>query len=622
MQELNFAVMAGCKANELLPKLGLIVDCVIRKKMNLKELKRELKKQDLYDAETFETLLNFLDIETDGSKVKCGEFLKTLKDIIAPEDRQRHLFKHLTAKNEILMKYVIDGLAERLYSTNELYRYITSYVYPGGIPTLGSFKAWMAWLEASGHIKVIGIRWGLSDLGKESRDEIIKLIDVDDILESEAASLRDSGDDDDDDDDYDDDDDDVPAKPAKSAKKKAPVDDDDDDDDDVPAKPAKSAKKAAPVDDDDDDDDDVPAKPAKSAPKKAPVDDDDDDDNDDVPAKPAKSAPKKAPVVQDEVPEAVVSEKSAQTVEILVQPIVPRPDETPLALIREAFASADAEEALDENEEPGSAPAVQIAQFRIDPSTVAANVNAIHTWWRMRPGGKMLTAADYGFVREDFETDALYALFRLSNLALQLFRYGGRLNTSKGGQSFAMLDQMGFYSNLMHSKQTVDKIVLGLVDGGMANRFEDLGNLHYTLIIRRDLKALGAKGVSALLSSPSMADVVLGLWEHIGHFHLTYEILWIARELASLGVLSCEDSSSLGVVPLPKVRETAFRLGFIETPYAADFPHLVSLSRRLSSLFPAEVGWEAPLVYFEPKRDIRYDSSEPAYFTRDQLGID
>ena len=552
MQELNFAVMAGCKANELLPKLGLIVDCVIRKKMNLKELKRELKKQDLYDAETFETLLNFLDIETDGSKVKCGEFLKTLKDIIAPEDRQRHLFKHLTAKNEILMKYVIDGLAERLYSTNELYRYITSYVYPGGIPTLGSFKAWMAWLEASGHIKVIGIRWGLSDLGKESRDEIIKLIDVDDILESEAASLRDSGDDDDDDDDD---------------------DDYDDDDDDVPAKPAKSAKKAAPV-------------------------------------------------VQDEVPEAVVSEKSAQTVEILVQPIVPRPDETPLALVREAFASADAEEALDENEEPGSAPAVQIAQFRIDPSTVAANVNAIHTWWRMRPGGKMLTAADYGFVREDFETDALYALFRLSNLALQLFRYGGRLNTSKGGQSFAMLDQMGFYSNLMHSKQTVDKIVLGLVDGGMANRFEDLGNLHYTLIIRRDLKALGAKGVSALLSSPSMADVVLGLWEHIGHFHLTYEILWIARELASLGVLSCEDSSSLGVVPLPKVRETAFRLGFIETPYAADFPHLVSISRRLSSLFPAEVGWEAPLVYFEPKRDIRYDSSEPAYFTRDQLGID
>ena len=73
---------------------------------------------------------------------------------------------------------------------------------------------------------------------------------------------------------------------------------------------------------------------------------------------------------------------------------------------------------------------------------------------------------------------------------------------------------------------------------------------------------------------------------------------------------------------MPKVRETAFRLGFIETPYAADFAHLVSISKRLSKFFGAGDAWEAPLVYFEPKRDLRYDSSEPAYFTRDQLGID
>ena len=89
-----------------------------------------------------------------------------------------------------------------------------------------------------------------------------------------------------------------------------------------------------------------------------------------------------------------------------------------------------------------------------------------------------------------------------------------------------------------------------------------------------------------------------------------------------MGVISCEDKEIIGVVPLPKVRETAFRLGFIETPYAADFAHLVSISKRLSKFFGAGDAWEAPLVYFEPKRDLRYDSSEPAYFTRDQLGID
>ena len=119
-----------------------------------------------------------------------------------------------------------------------------------------------------------------------------------------------------------------------------------------------------------------------------------------------------------------------------------------------------------------------------------------------------------------------------------------------------------------------------------------------------------------------MQDVVSGLWQHIGGFQLTYEILWIAREMAALGVLKCDDALSIGVIPLPKVRETSFRLGFIETPYAADFAHLVSISRRLTKFFGAADAFEAPLVYFEPKRELRYDASEPTYFTRDQLGID
>ena len=89
-----------------------------------------------------------------------------------------------------------------------------------------------------------------------------------------------------------------------------------------------------------------------------------------------------------------------------------------------------------------------------------------------------------------------------------------------------------------------------------------------------------------------------------------------------MGVLSCDDAEIIGVVPLAKVRETAFRLGFIETPYAVDFAHLVEISRRLTKYFGKLEAFEAPLVYFVPKRDLRYDTSEPEYFTRDQLGID
>ncbi|MBQ1927013.1 MAG: hypothetical protein II180_12945, partial [Proteobacteria bacterium] len=186
MQEVNYAVMAGCTASELLPKLGLIGNFINKEKPDLKALKRFFKEHDFFDKERFETLLRFLNVDFENEKqVKCGEFLSKLLKIIDPEDRKRHLFAHLTSKNEILMKYVMDGIAERLYSTNELYRYLTSYVYPGTYLTLVDFRYWMLWLEASEHIKVVGIRWGLSDLGKEAMDKIIKLIDVDDLLDEE-----------------------------------------------------------------------------------------------------------------------------------------------------------------------------------------------------------------------------------------------------------------------------------------------------------------------------------------------------------------------------------------------------------------------------------------------------
>lgn len=600
MQEVNYAVMAGCAASELLPKLGLIANFITKEKPDMKALKRFFKEKDFFDKETFEILLRFLNVDFENEKqIKCGDFLSKLLKIVDPEDRKKHLYEHLTAKNEILMKYVMDGIAERLYSTNEMYRYLTSYVYPGTYLTLPNFRYWMSWLEASEHIKLVGIRWGLSELGKEAMERIIKLIDVDDLLDAEEDD-----DDDDDDDDYDDDDD---------------IQDDDDTDDDDDAQ-----------DDDDNDNDDK----------------DNDDNDNDVPqnssvatassghvSEPVQSASKAAPAVtavtavqaaaMPVMPVAVSSVPVSTThVEVIVQPVVPKADETPLNLVREAFAAADEEEEEDDDGEMGSAPAVRIAQFRLDEGLIEDNLRALRVWWQQRPGGKLLTAADYGFSKETFDEDPLYALFRLAALALQLFRYGGRLNTCKGGQSYAMLDQMGFYSNLIRSTQTVDEILLALFRGGMGNRADDFANLHYLLVIRHALRELGTDGVKEMLASESMADLVSALWQHIGNYQLTYEILWIAREMAAMGVITCDDAQSVGVIPLPKVRETAFRLGFIETPYAADFPHLVSISRRLSKFFTAGDAWEAPLVYFEPKRDLRYDTSEPAYFTRDQLGLD
>ena len=162
MQEVIYAVLPGVPASELLPKVGLIANYIIKEKPDIKALRRFFKEYDIFDKERFEIFLTFLGVDFESKVIKAGDFLTTLVKQIDPVDRKRHLFQHLMLKNEILMKYVMDGIAERLYSTNELYRYLTSYVYPGAYLTLVDFRHWMTWLEASEHIKVIGIRWGLS----------------------------------------------------------------------------------------------------------------------------------------------------------------------------------------------------------------------------------------------------------------------------------------------------------------------------------------------------------------------------------------------------------------------------------------------------------------------------
>ena len=605
MQEVNFAILAGCKSQELLPKLGLIYNCISKEKPDMKALKRFFKEHDFFEKERFETLLRFLDIDiSDTKSIKAGPFLTKISKIIDPEDRKRALFDHLTEKNQMLMKYVIDGLAERLYSTNELYRYVTSYVYPGTYITLVDFRFWMDWLEASEHIKMVGIRWGLSELGKAALESTIKLIDIDDLLEEESG---DEDDDDDDDDDIAED-----ADDASDSDSETEFDEDADSDDagesetDIPmiTEPvAPAAAKTAPVQ----------AAPAQAAPVA-------------MPAPVAYPQTISGPVheTRNIVPIEVAREAciTESHVEIVVQPIAPKTDETPLQLIRDAFAEADEEEEETDFGDFDSAPKVRIEQLRLDESVVAENVRAVQVWWRNRPGGKLLTARDYGFSKEDFEKEPAFNLFRLSALALQLLRFQGRLNAGQGGQSFAMFDQMGFFQNLFKSRKGVDTILDELLKGGMGQHAEYFCNLHYLLIIRRALKALKDEGVKEILSKENMSELLGNLWKELGSFQLTYEILWIARELGDMEVISCDDVDAVGVVPFPRVRETAFRLGMIETPYAADFTHLISISRRISKFFGRNDAWEAPLMYFDPRRELNYDSSGLGFFTRDQMGID
>ena len=191
MQVVIFPALLNRKPDEYIDTCIALYQFVQNESPDLKGLKKYLRRHDLFDKEAFESLMKFLGLRAvrDKPVAFTKPFVSNLATMLDPNERQSHLFEYIANHNEILVKYVMDGLAERLYSTNELYRFVTSYVYPGTYITLLNFKAWMNWIEASKHIKMIGIRWGLSDAGEVAMD-YIKTIDVDEILEEEAEAAE------------------------------------------------------------------------------------------------------------------------------------------------------------------------------------------------------------------------------------------------------------------------------------------------------------------------------------------------------------------------------------------------------------------------------------------------
>ncbi len=147
------------------------------------------KERNLYNKDEFDELMALLGCEV-KPEVVLGEFGRKFAEATTPEAQQRLLYRWLWGWNPILVKAVFEQLdtdsGGRLHSTHELYRYITSYAYPGAYVTLINFQNWVKWMAATGHIRYIGIRWGLGELGKKELPPL-RNFDVDEFLEDESS---------------------------------------------------------------------------------------------------------------------------------------------------------------------------------------------------------------------------------------------------------------------------------------------------------------------------------------------------------------------------------------------------------------------------------------------------
>jgi len=165
---------------------------VDRARPDLKALKEWLRLRSLFDRDTFETLMDLLDIRL-GATVTLGPAARALLDADDEAAARAALADRLIRENPLLAKYCLEALdvdkGGRLHSTNELYRMVTSYVYPGAKPTLNAFKAWVDWAVGAGLLKLVGIRWALGEAGRE-RLPRMRALDAEEFLEEEREAAK------------------------------------------------------------------------------------------------------------------------------------------------------------------------------------------------------------------------------------------------------------------------------------------------------------------------------------------------------------------------------------------------------------------------------------------------
>jgi hypothetical protein len=188
-QRIDYAFFPGVRDELLWPTINKVFGHVRRSQLALRDFRDWLKDAGLWQKEEAPALLEFLDVQQ-APLVHLGPWAEQVfaaKDDAAARDL---LWKRLCDENILLAKYVLEALdvdgGGRLHSTSELHRMLTSYVYPGKHVGRVAFEAWIKWMVASGRVRLIGIRWGLSDLGKQAVQRL-RTVDADEFLEDEAA---------------------------------------------------------------------------------------------------------------------------------------------------------------------------------------------------------------------------------------------------------------------------------------------------------------------------------------------------------------------------------------------------------------------------------------------------
>ena len=180
------------KAAELTGTVGRVAEYLRSSSPSQRQLRKTLREWKIWDKARTPAFLDFLKVKDSDETIEPGPFLSHYLSIVDETERRTLIFQFIRDQNPILVKSIFDALDTerdgRIQSTNELYRMVTSYIYPGEHISLPDFQYWVTWMHGIDVLRTIGLRWGLGDVGSVYAEEIRQL-DMEEILEDLEEGL-------------------------------------------------------------------------------------------------------------------------------------------------------------------------------------------------------------------------------------------------------------------------------------------------------------------------------------------------------------------------------------------------------------------------------------------------
>ena len=201
-------------------------------------------------------------------------------------------------------------------------------------------------------------------------------------------------------------------------------------------------------------------------------------------------------------------------------------------------------------------PTSRFAQGFTD-EVLAETTARITAWWtEATPKSQAYQPVDFGLDAEAWVESADEVVYRVAVAAALAFR----LDRDRAAvlAAFSALDKANVLADLYQ----------GTVPENLPAQVDARALMLASLAARRCAEV--PELASQLEGRTTAADAFASLDAALGRGLFRTELFWIMDMLSKLGVIRYDDLASFTVTPHRIVRDTLFRLGFIETPYASD----------------------------------------------------